>query len=74
MHTNELDNPRMGIIVSKKVGNAVQRNRIKRLMRAFFRLNKAVMQKLDYVVIARSNIRDISYGQLRDELLRVTKN
>lgn len=74
MHTNRLNIPRLGIIVSKKVGNAVKRNRVKRLVRAFFRLNKAIMQELDYIFIAKSNIDDISYKQLRDELLRATKN
>ncbi len=74
MHTNRLNIPRLGIIVSKKVGNAVKRNRVKRVVRAFFRLNKALIQKLDYIFIAKNNIDNISYKQLRDELLRATKN
>ncbi|MBW2107391.1 MAG: ribonuclease P protein component [Deltaproteobacteria bacterium] len=38
---NRLGSPRLGITVSKRVGGAVKRNRIKRLVREYFRLNKA---------------------------------
>jgi len=37
---NGTDSTRLGITVAKKVGNAAKRNRIKRLIREFFRLNK----------------------------------
>ncbi len=73
VHANTLNILRFGIIVSKKAGNAVKRNRIKRLLRAFFRLNKTMMQKVDFIFIAKNNIGTISYEQVRDELLNVTK-
>ena len=37
---NRMDSTRLGITVGKKIGNSVRRNRVKRLIREFFRLNK----------------------------------
>ena len=45
---------RLGLIVTKKVGSAVQRNRIKRLCREYFRLNRYLWPiPFDIVLIAR---------------------
>ncbi len=74
MHTNTSDISRFGIIVTRKVGNAVKRNKIKRLVRTFFRLNKAILQKADYIFIAKNNIKDISYKHVQNELLKATTN
>lgn len=41
---NSAQNCRLGITVSKKVGNAATRNRIKRLSREFFRLNRQIIE------------------------------
>lgn len=53
----ELSDPRLGLAIAKKsVRTAVQRNRIKRLAREFFRLNKNKIACADYVLLVRSGI------------------
>jgi ribonuclease P protein component len=50
---NDCDYPRLGVSVSKACGNAVVRNRVKRLVREAFRNNQhQLAQKYDYLVIA----------------------
>ena len=54
---NEFPHDRLGIIASRRVGGAVQRNRAKRLIRELFRLNKrSGATGLDIIVIPRSEL------------------
>ncbi len=62
---------RAGITASKKVGNAVYRNRVKRLIREFFRLNRENFCPADMVFIAGRNSCHLTYKELRDELMLV---
>lgn len=48
---------RLGLTVSRKVGRAVWRNRVRRVVREFFRLHQAMLDRpLDIVVVPKRNL------------------
>ena len=69
---NEKNRNRIGISVSKKVGNSVIRHRITRLIRESYRLQEDVFNSsLDIVVIARGNAREVGYKEIESALLHL---
>ena len=69
---NGTDRNRLGISVSKKVGNSVVRHRITRLVRESYRLHESEFQRgLDLVVIARTTAKDTNYHQIESALLHL---
>ena len=63
---------RLGISVSKKVGNSVVRHRVTRLIRESYRLNEtSFRQGVDIVVVARPNAKDRSYQEIESALMHL---
>jgi ribonuclease P protein component len=51
---------RLGVSVSRKVGGAVERNKVKRVLReAFWELNDRLPPKYDFVIVARADLKDL---------------
>ena len=69
---NNLNKNRIGISVSKKVGNSVIRHHITRLVRESYRLQEDVFNSsLDIVVIARGTAREVGYKEIESALLHL---
>ena len=69
---NHSNRNRIGISVSKKVGNSVIRHRITRLIRESYRLQEDVFNSgLDIVIIARATARGKKYKDIESALLHL---
>jgi ribonuclease P protein component len=54
------DDARLGVSVSRKVGGAVERNKVKRALReSFWELSKSLPPKHDFVIVARADIDEL---------------
>ena len=71
---NGLDINRIGISVSKKVGNSVVRHRVTRLVRESYRLHENVFNSgLDIVIVARPGAASVGYEEVESALLHLGK-
>ena len=71
---NDLGINRIGISVSKKVGNSVVRHRVTRLIRESYRLHENIFNSsLDIVIVARKSTFDVGYAEIESALLHLGK-
>ncbi len=71
---NELDRPRLGLVIGKKsVKLSVQRNRLKRLMRDSFRLHQDILVGWDIVIVARKGLGDVENPELHQHFGKLWK-
>lgn len=65
---------RLGISVSKKVGNSVVRHRLTRLVREAYRLNEHLFQRgFDLVIVVRKMAPGIGYAQMEKSMIKLSK-
>ncbi len=71
---NQTAQSRLGITTSKKVGKAVVRNRIRRRIRAIYRLHETELKAgYDLVIVARVRAATATYAQLEKDFLKLAK-
>jgi ribonuclease P protein component len=72
---NSLGYPRLGLVVGKKaVPGAVERNRIKRVLREVFRLNKPLFGSMDVVFVAKRGSEKLDYALAKREIEEIVRS
>jgi len=69
MAKNDLNHPRLGVIVTKKIGNAVVRNICKRSIRDYFRKAFRELDAGDHVIIVKHATHSIPKHDIRKTLM-----
>jgi ribonuclease P protein component len=70
---NDLDHPRFGFSISKKVGKAYMRNLLRRRLSEIIRLHLDGFEACDLVIIARYPAAALSYQALEKEFLKLAE-
>ena len=70
---NDVENYRFGICVSKKLGNAVTRNLIKRRVKDIIDKSKLHFANKDYIIVLKKSAVSAQYLELKEDLISVLK-
>jgi len=71
---NSLSYSRMAVVASKKIGNAVQRNRVRRRVKELFRRNKELLTlPVDMIVVTKKGLQDASWENMKTQYLTMIK-
>ncbi|WP_455662678.1 ribonuclease P protein component [Pradoshia sp.] len=74
LEREEQDHFRLGLSVSKKIGNAVTRNRVKRYVRqSFLELEDRIKKGNDYIIVARKPTCEMDFHETKKSLTHVLK-
>lgn len=67
-----LKHPRLGLVIAKKnIRHAVQRNRVKRIIRESFRLHQHELPAIDLIILARAGLGEFNNAELHTEITKV---
>ena len=70
---NDLNKFRFGICVSKKLGNAVTRNKLKRRVKDIIDKSKLQFHNKDYIIVLKKSAKSAKYLELKEDLISVLK-
>lgn len=68
------DNYRFGICVSKKIGNAVVRNKLKRRIKDIIDKSELQFDNKDYIIVLKKSAINTQYFMLKEDIVNLLKN